>query len=270
MLQIGGQLGIAHAVVGGSLGLPDGIAAQRQGLGGGQTTIVALNGIHQIARLVVNLEHSALQQRTGGQAVGGVVIGGLLHDLDLSGDGDVLPLDQGGFACSHIHRFHLSVGDIALVLQLPQVVAARNSQVLDVDIPGIVGGVLAHRGVGAVVQQEGHALDALSGDAVGLMDQYSAESLVGDREGGGFPVLYGEIIGGGVQLEALRRLDLQCVVAAGVQGNMDTALLVCGDGAYQTSVHAADLKGGVGDTLALVGFVYLNQLQAANGGIVKF
>ena len=30
------------------------------------------------------------------ETVGGVVVGGLLHDLDLSGDGDVFPLHQGG------------------------------------------------------------------------------------------------------------------------------------------------------------------------------
>ena len=124
MLQVGGQLLAAHAVVGRGLGLPDGVAAQRQGLGGGQTALVALDGVHQIAGLVVDLEHSPLQQRTGRQAVGGVVVGGLFDDLDLRGDGDVLPLDQRGLASSNIHRFHLGVGDIALVLQLPQVVAA--------------------------------------------------------------------------------------------------------------------------------------------------
>ena len=59
------QLGIAHAVVGRGLGLPDGIAAQRQGLGGGQTTVVALDGVHQIPGLVIDFEYSALQQRTG-------------------------------------------------------------------------------------------------------------------------------------------------------------------------------------------------------------
>ena len=83
MLQVGGQLLVAHAVVGRGLGLPDGVAAQRQGLGGCQTALVALDGVHQIAGLVVDLEHSPLQQRTGRQAVGGVVVGGLLHDLDL-------------------------------------------------------------------------------------------------------------------------------------------------------------------------------------------
>ena len=86
MLQVGGQLLVTHAVVGRGLGLPDGIAAQGQGLGGGQTALVALDGVHQIAGLVVDLEHSPLQQRTGRQAVGGVVVGGFFHDLDLRRD----------------------------------------------------------------------------------------------------------------------------------------------------------------------------------------
>ena len=83
MLQVGGQLGIAHAVICRGLDLLDGIAREREGLGCGQPPFIALDGIHQIPGLVVNLKHSPLQQRTGRQAVGGVVVGGLLHDLDL-------------------------------------------------------------------------------------------------------------------------------------------------------------------------------------------
>ena len=190
--------------------------------------------------------------------------------MNLSGDGDVFPLHQGGLASGHIHGFHLGIGDVALVLQLPQVVPARNRQVLDVNIPGIVGGVLPDGGVGAVVEQEGHALDALAGDAVGLMNQYPAERLVGDGDRGGFAILDGEVGGGGVQLEALRRLDLHCVVVAGVQIQMGAALLVRGHGIHQTAIHAADLEGGVGDALALVGLVDLDQLQTAHRGVVKF
>ncbi len=87
----------------------------------------------------------------------------------MSGDGDVFPLHQGGLASGDIDRFHLGVGDVALILQLPQVVPARNRQVLDVNIPGIVGGVLPDGGVGAVIQQEGHALDD-EAELMGILD----------------------------------------------------------------------------------------------------
>ena len=83
MLQVGGQLLAAYAIIGQGFGLPDGVTAQGQGLGGGQSPVVALDGVHQISGLVVNLEHSPLQRSTGS---GGVIVGGLLHNLDLRAD----------------------------------------------------------------------------------------------------------------------------------------------------------------------------------------
>ena len=50
---------------------------------GQYASAVRTDGVHQIARLVPDLKHSALQQRPGGQAVGGVVVGGFFGDLDL-------------------------------------------------------------------------------------------------------------------------------------------------------------------------------------------
>ena len=129
------------------------------------------DGVHQIARLIPDLKHSALQQCAGGQAVGGVVVRGLLGDLNLCGDGCVLPLNEGSLARLDIHRFHLGVGDVPLVLQLPQVVAPTVCQILNIDVAGIVRGVLSDGLVGAVIEQEADAVDALSGDSVRLDGQ---------------------------------------------------------------------------------------------------
>ena len=171
MLQVGGQLLAAHAVVGRSLGLPDGVAAQRQGLGGGQTALVALDGIHQIPRLVVDLEHSPLQQRTGRQAVGGVVVGGLLDNLDLGGNGGVLPVHQGHLARLDVDGFHLGVRHIPRIFQLPQVIASAVCQALDIHIALVVRGVLPDGPVRAVIEQEGHSVEPLASGAAGFVNQ---------------------------------------------------------------------------------------------------
>ena len=170
MLQVGRQLLIADPIIGRGLYLFDGIAREREGLGGGHAPAVGADGVHQIASLVPDFKHSALQQRPSRQAVGGVVVGGFLGDLDLSGDGGVLPLDQGSLTRLDVHRFHLGVRNVPLILQLPQIIAPTIRQALDVDIAGIVAGVLPDGGVGAVVEQEGDAIDALAGHAVGFMN----------------------------------------------------------------------------------------------------
>ena len=76
MLQVGGQLGFVDTVMLRGLDLPDGIAGEGELFGHGQPPAVRANGINQIARLVVNLEHGPLQECSGGQAGGGVVVGG--------------------------------------------------------------------------------------------------------------------------------------------------------------------------------------------------
>ena len=265
VFQIGRQLLVAHPVIGRGFYLFDGVARKRQGLGGGYAPAVGANGVHQIPGLVPDLEHRALQQRPGGQSVGGIIVGGLFRDLDLGGDGGVLPLDQRGLARLDVHRFHLSVGDVPLILQLPQIIASAVRQALDVDIAGIVAGVLPNGGVGAVVEQEGDAINALAGHAVGLMDQDPAERLVFHRQRGGLAVLYRKIMMGGVQLEALCRLDLNGIVAASVQIDVDAAILAGGDGLHQSAVHLPDLEGGAGDALGAVTGRHLDQLQPALG-----
>ncbi|CAN4020566.1 Immunoglobulin, partial [Dysosmobacter welbionis] len=62
MLQVGGQLGFVDTVMLRGLDLPDGIAGEGELFGHGQPPAVRANGINQIARLVVNLEHGPLQE----------------------------------------------------------------------------------------------------------------------------------------------------------------------------------------------------------------
>ena len=124
MLQIGRQFRFVDSVIGRSLDLPDGIAAQGQRLGHRKATAVGADGVHKVVCLVIDFKHRALQQRSGRQAVGGVIVGRPLRDLDLSGDGRIFPFHQCGLSGLHINGFHLCVRHISLIFQLPQVVAA--------------------------------------------------------------------------------------------------------------------------------------------------
>ena len=137
--------------------------------------------------------------------------------MDLRGDGGVLPFDQGSLASFDVHRFHLRVGNVAGIFQLPQVIAATVRQALDVNIALIVGSVLTHRLIGAIVQEEVHAIDALASHAIRFMNQNPAERLVFHRQSGGFAILDGEIMVSGIQLKALCRFGFQRVVVARVQ-----------------------------------------------------
>jgi hypothetical protein len=84
--------GTHDGVVGRSLCLPDGVAAQGECLGGREAVASGHNGIHLVpVALIVNLKGGSLQQCSGGQAVGGVVVRGLLDNLDLSPDGGIGP-----------------------------------------------------------------------------------------------------------------------------------------------------------------------------------
>ena len=85
-----------------------------------------------------------------------------------------------------------------------------------------------------------------------------------------FTVLNGEVVGRAVNLEALRRLDLNGIVVSGVQVRVDPALLVGGHSVHKPAVHTPDLEGGIGDALALAAPGYFNQLQTADRGIIEF
>ena len=263
MLQISVEDGIIHAVVVRGLDLLDGVAAQREGLGNRQSPAVALDGVHHIVGLIVNLKDRAGQKRTLRQTVGGVVVGGLLDDLDLRGDGGILPLHQSSLPSGHIDRFHLRIHDIPLILQFPEIVPPGGGQPLNVDVAAVVAGVLADGGIAGIIQKEGNAINSLAGRTVGLMNQNPAERLVFHRQRGGFAVLHCKIMMGGVQLEALRRLNFKGVVAASVQVDMDTAILAGCDSLHQSAVHLPDLKGSAGDAPGGVALGNLDKLQPA-------
>ena len=263
MLQIGRQFLIVHTIVSRGLHFTNGVAPQRERPGYSQPPAGALDGVHQIPGLVVDFKNRALQQRPGRQAVGGIVVGRFLRNLNLRGDGRVFPLHQRGFPGGDIHGFHLRIGDIALIFQLPQIIAARNRQIFDIYIAGVVAGVLPDWGVGAVIQQKTYPIDTLAGHTVGFVNQYPAERLVCDGQRSSPAVLDGEIIRGAVQLEALRRLDFHSVVVPGIQIQVGAALFVGGDGVHQSAVHLPDLKGGSGDALGLVALGDLDKLQPA-------
>ena len=104
-------------------------------------------------------------------AVHGVVVLGGLFDLDLACNRSVLPLNEGDLARLDVDRLALGVGDIALILQFAQVVAATIRQVLDIYIALIVRSVLTHRPVRAIIEEEIHPIKALAGDRIGFVNQ---------------------------------------------------------------------------------------------------
>ena len=187
----------------------------------------------------------------------------------MAGDGRVFPLDERRFAGLHIDGFHLRVRDVALVLQLPQVEAARRGDVLDVHISLIIRGVLAHRGIRAVVEQEGNPVDSLLGDGINLVNQNAGEGFVSHRQSGTLVVLDGEIVGCGIQLETLPGLDLDGIEVTSVQIDMYPARGIRGDRLNQGPIHLPNLKGGVGNALGFIGCTDLNQLQTANALVIK-
>ena len=219
--------------------------------------------------MLIDLKLRIGQRRPGGPAVHGVVLSGGLGHLDLSGDGGVLPLHGGCLASGDVDRLHLGVHQIALVLQLLKVVPPGGSQVLDVDVTGIIRGVLPDGLVAAVVEQEGHAVYPLAGGAVGLMQQDTGEGFVGDGDHSGFSVLHCKVVGRIVELVPIRRLGFHRIVITGVQIQQDMSVLAGGDGIHETIVHAADLKGDVRQPLGAVGFIYFDDLHAAHRRVVK-
>ena len=157
--------------------LADEIAGQRQLLGDGQSAAVGTNGIDYIPGLIGDLEHRALQQCPGRQAIGGVVVRRTLCDLDLSGDGGILPFDLSSLAGLHIDGLFLRIPHIALVFHLAQEVAS-SGQVLKPSVAVVIAGGLCNRCIGAVIEQEGHTGDFLSVYAGNFMDQDAGNGRV--------------------------------------------------------------------------------------------
>ena len=100
------------------------------------------------------------------------------------------------------------------------------------------------------------------------MDDDAAERLVLHPEHGSLSVLHLEIVGGIIQLEAFRSLDLHGVVGAVLKGQERTPVFIGGNGVDQLIVDLADLKGDVGDALSGIIRIDFDDLHAADGVIV--
>ena len=128
MLKIGGHCGRVGRVERRSTHLTDGIAREREQLGYGSSVAVCPNSVYHITGFVVNLEYRALQQRTSKQAVGGIVVGRLLHDLDLTAYRRVRPFNFCRGAVAEVNRFQLRVEHITVRrFDLTEIVAASPS-----------------------------------------------------------------------------------------------------------------------------------------------
>ena len=252
------------------LGFHDLIPRQRQRLAHRQAVFVRLDRIHQpVGAGVVDLKDSVGDGCPGRPAIHGIIVRRGLDDLDLAGDGRILPLDFCGFAGLYIHGLFLRVGNISLIFKLTQIKTACG-EALKTDITAVIAGFLRDGIVAGIVQNERNAVDTLAGGRIDLMDQDTGDGFVGHRFGCGFAILHSEINRGIVQLEALARLGFHGIVAAACQRHIHAAVRSSGDGVHQTAIaDTADLEGGVGDALGLVRRIHFHQLQPADGSIIK-
>ena len=136
-----------HLPVGRGGDLHDLIPPQGQRLGGGHAPGVRGDIIHNLAAaLLDDLVDGALERRSRSGAGDVVGLLSILVDLDLAGDGGVLPLDLNGVAGLHIDGLILLVQRIALgCLQFPDIEAALalGDGVVNIDVSVLVGGILA-------------------------------------------------------------------------------------------------------------------------------
>ena len=188
--------------------------------------------------------------------------------MDLAGDGGILPLDFRGFTRLYIHGLFLRVGDIALIFQFPQIVAAI-FQSLKPDIAPVIAGFLRDGGVAAVIEDEGHAGDALAGDGIDLVEQDAGDGLVGDLQRGGLPIPDLDPVGRIIQTVALGGLPLRHGVPAIFRfGEIDHAVFIGGVGADDLAIHFPDLELDAGDALSGF-FVLLNDGKPARADVIK-
>ena len=253
-----------------SLGFYNFVPAQRQRAGSGHSVLICFDRVHQIARpSIVDLKLGIGDGGSGGPAIHGVVVRTGLAYLNLASNGGILPGDLRSGAVCNIHGLELLIHDVALVLQLTQVIPPGTGQIIDVDIAPIIAGVLSNRILIGIVEEEGHTINPLTGSRINFMDEDTAECFVGHSEGNCFPILHFEIVGRGVHLEAFRCLDFYSVVGAVLQGDKDAAILPGGHSIDEFVVNFADLKGGVGDALRLVGSIDLDDFYPADGLVIE-
>ena len=188
--------------------------------------------------------------------------------MDLAGNRGVLPLDFRGFARFHIHGLFLRVGDVALVFQFPQIVAAI-LQPLKPDVAPVIAGFLRDGIVAAVIEEEGHAGDALAGGRIDLVDQDAGDGLVGDLQRGGLPIPDLDPVGRVIQTVALGSFQLRHgVPAVFCFGEMDHTVFIGGVGTNDLAIHFPDLELDAGDTCSGF-FVLFNDGKPARADVIK-
>ena len=101
------------------------------------------------------------------------------------------------------------------------------------------------------------------------MDNDAAELFVGHLKRHMLAVLDLKIVGRIIQPERFVRRDLFCIVTTILQSHEHTAIFVRRNGIHQGIIHLADLKGRVGDALAVIVLVDLDNLHAAHRIVVK-
>ena len=101
MLQVDRHFFVADRVILRTGHLFYDVASQGERFGDCKASAVTLNGIYKSIGLVIDLEHSAFQRCASRETVDGVVVFGLLPNLDLSCNGSVLPLNlrSGTIGC---------------------------------------------------------------------------------------------------------------------------------------------------------------------------
>ncbi|CAN4002423.1 Inner membrane protein ypdA, partial [Dysosmobacter welbionis] len=251
------------------LGFHDLVPRQRQGFAHRQAVFVRLDCIHQtVGAGVVDLKDGVGNGRPGRPAIHGVVVRTDLRHLDLTGNRGVLPLDFRGFARFHIHGLFLRVGNISLIFQFPQIVAAI-FQSLKPDITAIIAGFLRNGIVAGIVQNERNAGDALAGDSVDLVDQNAGDSLVGDLQRGGLAIPDLDPVGRVIQTVALGSFQLRHgVPAVFCFGEMDHTVFIGGVGTNDLAIHFPNLELDAGDAFSGF-FALLNDGKPARTDIIK-
>ena len=270
MLQIDRDLLTIDGVEGGTGYLFHGIAAQGEWLGHCEPPMIALYGIHQTVGLVVNLEHSAFQCGACGEPVDGVVVSRFLPDLDLTGDGGVLPCNLGRLTGTQVHGLQSGIENIALCLQLTQIDLSGDAQIIHIGVTALIGSHLIDGVMVAVIDDEADVGDARAVDTADLMNDEAGDGIVFHPDDLMAAVGDGEIVALGIEAEPLGSLCLQTVVAAILQSKESTSGLPRRDRVDQCIVTgASDLEGRIGDPGCVVLRADLDDLDASNRLVVE-
>ena len=169
----------------------------------------------------------------------------------------------------YIYNLKLVVHNVALVLQLSQIEPAGTGQIVDIDVSPVIRGVLTDRLLVRVIKQENGAGDSLA-IRVHLVDENTADGLVGHSLTGDLPILHREIDGGSVQAERAGTVRFHRVVITGLQREIDLAVFPSGDSIHQRIIaDLADLERRVRNPLRFVCRADLSKFDAALRLIIK-